>query len=109
MTEAERALWRMLRDRRMEGWRFRRQQPIDRYIVDFVCLEVRLIIEVDGGQHFESISAQERDFYLRSQHFHILRLWNTEIVGDRDGVYRKIMAALPRCAPSGAAPSSSSA
>jgi len=49
MTDAERALWRILRDRRMNGWRFRRQEPIDRYIVDFVSFEARLVIEVDGA------------------------------------------------------------
>ena len=53
MTDAERALWRILRQRQVEGKRFRRQVPIDCYIVDFACLEARLIIEVDGGQHFE--------------------------------------------------------
>ncbi len=109
MTDAERALWRLLRDRRLDGWRFRRQEPIDRYIVDFVCFEARLIIEVDGGQHFESKADKERDAYLQSQGFRVLRLWNTDVLANRDGVYRTIMTALTRCAPGGAAPSSSSA
>ena len=119
MTDAERAIWRLLRDRRIEGWRFRRQEPIGRYIVYFICFEVRLIIEVDGGQHFESKADEERDAYLRSQGFRVLRLWNTDVLARRDGVYRAIMTALARCAPSvrecghasagGAAPSSSSA
>ena len=52
MTDAERALWRLLRGRQLEGHRFRRQEPIDHYIVDFICFEGRLIIEVDGGQTF---------------------------------------------------------
>jgi very-short-patch-repair endonuclease len=109
MSDAERALWRLLRDRRMEGWRFRRQEPIDRYIVDFICFEARLIIEVDGGQHFESKADEERDAYLRSQGFHVLRFWNTDVLANRDGAYRTIMTALTRGAPDGAAPSSSSA
>src|SRR5688500_10407008 len=109
MTDAERALWRLLRDRRMNGWRFRRQEPIDRYIVDFVSFEARLVIEVDGGQHYESESDQRRDAYLQSQGFRVLRLWNTDVLANRDGVYRIIMTALARCAPPGAAPSSNSA
>ena len=109
MTDAERALWRLLRDRRMDGWRFRRQEPISRYIVDFVCFEARSIIEVDGGQHYESESDLVRDAYLKSQGFGVLRLWNTDVLANRDGVYRTIMSALTRCAPVGAAPSSNSA
>jgi very-short-patch-repair endonuclease len=69
MTDAERALWRVLRDRRMAGWRFRRQEPIDRYIVDFGCFEARLIIEVDGGQHFESKADEAPDTHLRCRAF----------------------------------------
>jgi very-short-patch-repair endonuclease len=109
MTDAERALWRLLRDRRMEGWRFSRQEPIDRYVVDFICFEARLIIEVDGGQHFESEADKKRDARLQSQGFHVLRLWNTGVLSNREGVHRMILEALARCAPSGAAPSSSSA
>ncbi|HET6621095.1 MAG TPA: endonuclease domain-containing protein [Dongiaceae bacterium] len=59
----------------MAGWRFRRQEPIDRYIVDFVCFEARLVLEVDGGQHFESEADKERDAHLRSQGFRVLRFW----------------------------------
>ena len=109
MTDAERALWRLLRDRRMKGWRFRRQQPIDRYIVDFVGFEARLVIEVDGGQHFESKADKERDTYFQSQGFRVLRFWNTDVLASPDGVHRLIEEALARCAPVGAAPSSSSA
>jgi very-short-patch-repair endonuclease len=109
MTDAERALWCLLRDRRMDGWRFRRQEPIDRYIVDFVCFEARLIIEVDGGQHFESKADEARDAHLRLQGFRVLRLWNTDVLANRDGVYRTIVTALTRYAPGGAAPSSSCA
>ena len=108
MTDTERALWRLLRDRRMAGWRFRRQEPIDHYIVDFVCFEARLIIEADGGQHFESEADRRRDAHLQSRGFRVLRLWNTDILTNREGVHRIIMEALARCAPGGAAPSPSS-
>jgi len=109
MTDAERALWRLLRDRRMEGWRFRRQEPLEGYIVDFICFEARLVIEVDGGQHAESESDKKRDAHLQSQGFHVLRLWNNDVLSNADGVYQTIMRALARSAPGGAAPSSSSA
>jgi very-short-patch-repair endonuclease len=108
MTDAEHALWRLLRDRRMEGWRFRRQEPIDRYIVDFICFEARLIIEVDGGQHSESESDKKRDAHLRSQGFCVLRFWNNDVLSNPDGVQQTLIKALARCAPGGAAPSSSS-
>ncbi|MEZ5833810.1 MAG: DUF559 domain-containing protein [Dongiaceae bacterium] len=109
MTDAERALWRLLRNRRLSGWRFRRQQPIDHHIVDFVCFEARLVVEADGGQHSESEADKERDAYLRSRGFRVLRLWNNDVLTNEDGVYQTITEALARCAPDGAAPSSSSA
>jgi very-short-patch-repair endonuclease len=109
MTDAERALWRLLRDRRFAGWRFRRQEPINRYIVDFICFEARLVIEVDGGQHAESKTDPARDADLTARGFHVLRLWNNDVLANPDGVYQTIQEALARCAPSGAAPSSSSA
>ncbi len=109
MTDAERALWRLLRDRRMAGWRFRRQEPIGRYIVDFICFEARLIIEVDGGQHFESESDKTRDVYLQSQHFRVLRFWNNDVLSNPGGVHQVIVEALARCAPGGAAPHPASA
>jgi len=119
MTDAERALWRLLRDRRFAGWRLPRQEPIDRYIVDFICFEARLVIEVDGGQHAESKSDLTRDADLRAQGFYVLRLWNNDVLANPDGVHRIIQEALARCAPpvrecghssaGGAAPSSSSA
>jgi very-short-patch-repair endonuclease len=68
-----------------------------------------LIVEVDGGQHFESATDKERDAFLESQGFRVLRFWNTDVLANRDGTYRTIVAALARCAPGGAAPSSSSA
>jgi very-short-patch-repair endonuclease len=109
MTDAERVLWRLLRDRRLAGWRFRRQEPIDHYVVDFMCFEARLIIEADGGQHFESQTDKTRDAYLQSKGFRVVRFWNNDVLSNREGVQRIILEALTRCAPGGAAPSSSSA
>jgi len=96
MTDAERALWRLLRQRQLRSLRFRRQVPIDHYIVDFACLEARLIIEADGGQHWESQSDQTRDAYLQSQGFRVLRLWNNDILANPDGVYHTIMETVDR-------------
>jgi very-short-patch-repair endonuclease len=109
MTDAERAVWRLLRDRRLEGWRFRRQVPVDRYIVDFICFEARLVIEVDGGQHADSESDKKRDAYLQSHGFRVLRFWNNDALANPDGVQQTILKAPPRCTPGGATPSSSSA
>jgi len=95
MTDAERALWRLLRARQLSGYKFRRQQPIDRYIVDFVCLAYRLIIEVDGGQHATNIAYDEpRIRYLESAGFQVLRFWNNEVLENSEGVCLKILEAL---------------
>ena len=77
-TEAEQRLWYHLRAHRFLGLKFRRKKPMGRYIVDFVCLEQRLIIELDGGQHVEQIASdQHRDAWLRSQGYTVLRFWKT--------------------------------
>lgn len=94
MTDAERALWRLLREKQLDGHRFRRQVPIDQYIADFACLEVRLIVEVDGGQHSESETDQRRTSYLQAQGFRVLRFWNNDVLGNREGVLRTISEAL---------------
>ena len=70
----------------MEGLKFRRQQPIDNYIVDFVCFENRIIIEVDGGQHSENAKDRERDSYLQQHEFNVLRFWNNEVLQNTNGV-----------------------
>jgi very-short-patch-repair endonuclease len=74
----------------MEGLRFRRQVPIDYYIVDFVCFEKRLIVEADGGQHNGSDADHIRDEYLKKQGFIILRFWNNDILLNVAGVLKKI-------------------
>lgn len=77
------------------GLKFKRQKPIGNYIVDFVCLEHRLIIELDGGQHAEQISYdQRRDAWLRGQGYRLMRFWNNEVMEQLDGVLEQIRLAL---------------
>jgi len=91
-TEAEKLLWTHLRLKQVEGLKFRRQQTIDNYIVDFVCFEKRLVIEVDGGQHsIDKEKDNERDRYLREQGFKVLRFWNNEVLQNIRGVLEVIM------------------
>jgi very-short-patch-repair endonuclease len=104
MTDAERDLWRVLRN--CAGYRFRRQEPIDCYIVAFVCFKARLVIEVDGGQHAESEADKKRDAYLQAQGFRVLRFWNNDVMSNFDAVHGAILSALS--APAARAPSSSS-
>jgi very-short-patch-repair endonuclease len=93
-TPAERRLWAMLRDRRMPEAKFRRQHVIPPYIVDLACLERSLIIEVDGGQHADSISDRQRDAYLRRRGFRVLRFWNNDVLENSSGVFEMICATL---------------
>ncbi|RVT40770.1 endonuclease domain-containing protein [Sphingobium algorifonticola] len=93
-TEAERKLWMLLRGKRLGGFKFKRQQPITPYIIDFVCFEYRLIVEVDGSQHADNAYDTKRDDWLKSQGFKILRLWNNDIMNDEEGVLAAIMVAL---------------
>jgi len=93
-TPAEQRLWRILRAKRLANYKFKRQLPIDHYIVDFCCLRGRLIVEADGGQHAESVADQRRDAYLRSQGFRILRFWNNDIFTNEEGVLTSILNVL---------------
>ena len=92
-TEAEKYLWYLLRDKNL-GVKFRRQAVIGHYIVDFVCFENKIIIEVDGGQHGENQGDNVRDQWLKGQGFDILRFWNNEVLENRDGVLQKIIERL---------------
>jgi very-short-patch-repair endonuclease len=92
-TEAERRLWSKLRLKQIGGHRFRRQVAIGPYIVDFVCLSRRLIIEVDGGQHSEDV-AQDRARTAWLERLHVLRFWNNEVLGNIEGVYDVIVGHL---------------
>ena len=90
-TEAERKLWSYLRRKQLHGSRFRRQRPIGPYIVDFVCLERSLIIEVDGGQHAEQIAKDEaRARFLEQEGFRVMRFWNNDVLANIDGVLQAI-------------------
>ena len=92
-TDAERKLWSVLRGRQLNGFKFRKQVEIDGYIVDFLCLEKRPIIEVDGGQHSPERDAR-RTAYLESQDFRIIRFWNNDVLQNLEGVWTTIEAAL---------------
>ena len=94
MTDAERVLWRHLRAHRLNGHKFRRQHPIGPYIVDFVNVSAKLIIEADGGQHNERAHDVERDAWLKSQGFRILRFWNNEILTETESVLTTILKAI---------------
>ena len=87
MTEAEKLIWSKLRDRRFQGIKFKRQKPIAGYIVDFVALDLKLIVEVDGGQHAEH-SAEDaiRTQRLEESGYHVVRFWNHDVLGNIEGV-----------------------
>jgi very-short-patch-repair endonuclease len=94
MTEAEKRIWYLLRRRQFGGLNFRRQAPIDPYIVDFACLSIRLVIELDGGQHDANAEQDaRRTAWLESQGYRVLRFWNNEVFENLDGVLHMISAA----------------
>lgn len=94
-TEAERYLWSRLKQSQMCDCKFRRQQPLGKYIVDFVCFEKNLVIEIDGGQHTDNETYDHaRDDWLGSQGFTVLRFWNNDVLGNLDGVADAIMEEL---------------
>ena len=91
MTEAEKYLWYTLRSKNINGLKFRRQQPIGSYIVDFACLEKKLVFEVDGGQHDANKEMDlVRDEWLASEGYKVLRFWNNEVMENREGAVEKI-------------------
>lgn len=96
-TDAERILWRELRSRQLYGCKFRRQQPLGEFFVDFVCLEKRLVIELDGGQHNEPEQANydaDRTHWLTENGFHVLRFWDHEVLKELDAVKEAIAEAV---------------
>jgi len=99
MTDAEKLLWHHLRAHRLCDQKFRRQQPIGPYIVDFVHFGARLIIEADGGQHNGSAGDARRDAWLKRQGFTVLRFWNDEILQNTEAVLEAILDALGKNAP----------
>lgn len=90
-TEAEKLLWRRLRDRQLEGFKFRRQRPIGKYIVDLVCIEQKVVVEADGSQHYHSEDDKIRDEYLKEQGYTVLRFWNSDILRNIDRVIQRIL------------------
>jgi very-short-patch-repair endonuclease len=94
-TDAEQHLWVRLRRRQLDGCRFRRQAPIGPFIVDFVCLERHLIVELDGGQHADQqTSDARRTRFLEIEGYHLIRFWNHEVLRDTDAVVERILATL---------------
>jgi very-short-patch-repair endonuclease len=90
-TDVERLLWKHLRNRQLHNHKFRRQLPIEPYIADFVCLELKLIIELDGGQHADQIAYDEqRRIALEQRGFKVLRFWNNEVIENLSGVLEAI-------------------
>ena len=93
-TECEKRLWAALRNRQLDGFKFRRQATVGPYVVDLLCAEHRLIIEVDGGQHSEEADLP-RTRFLEGQGYSMIRFWNHEVVENLDGVLASIRQALP--------------
>ena len=94
-TDAERKLWSMLRNRQLGGRKFRRQVPIDRYFVDFACVEAKLVVELDGGQHADQIAYDaERTQVIEMCGWRVIRFWNHDVLRESEGVADAILAAL---------------
>jgi very-short-patch-repair endonuclease len=98
-TNAELRLWNRLRARALDGHKFVRQEPIGRYVVDFLCREKRLVIEVDGGQHADNAHDVERGRWLRGHNYRVLRFWNNDVMSNMNGVLETIADALQTEAP----------
>lgn len=95
LTDAEKKLWQLLRDRRLEGWKFRRQVPLGPYIVDFYCSKSKLIVEADGGQHADSAGDEIRTRWLNQNGYRVKRYWNNDVLENPEGVIIDLLANLP--------------
>ncbi len=93
-TDVERRLWHKLRDRRLGGYKFVRQLPVGPFFADFGCRESKLLIEVDGSQHADSLRDVSRDNFLVAEGYRVLRFWNAEVLKNMTGVCETIVAAL---------------
>jgi very-short-patch-repair endonuclease len=93
-TSAELRLWNRLRSRALDGHKFVRQEPLGKYVVDFVCREQRLVIELDGGQHADNAHDVERDRWLHAHNYRVLRFWNNDVMSNMNGVLETIASAL---------------
>jgi very-short-patch-repair endonuclease len=99
MSDEERILWMLLRDRRFQGFKFRRQAPLGDYVVDFVCFDRKLIVELDGSQHAKPEQAAfdaERSAVVEAAGFRVLRIWTSDLFKEREGVFETILNALHR-------------
>ena len=95
-TDAEQMLWARLRNRQLDGWKFRRQVPLGKFVVDFVCYDEKLVVELDGGQHGENPDDDAtRTAWLEARGFRVLRFWNHEVLENLEGVLTIIAKALP--------------
>ena len=95
MTDAERLLWRHLRNRELDSWKFRRPYPVGSFIVDFICLEKNLVIEVDGGPYAENEEQDiQRAAYLNRMGYRVFRFWNNQVMQETEGVLEAILAIL---------------
>jgi very-short-patch-repair endonuclease len=93
-TDAELAMWRLLRDRRLQRYKFRRQVPFQKFILDFVCFEKRMVVEIDGSQHASSVRDAARDPILIAEGFQIERYWNNDVLLQPSAVLEDIFAKL---------------
>ena len=105
MTDAERLLWKWLRGCQVKGYKFRRQHPFNDFILDFVCLEAKLVIEIDGGQHNGSAQDVVRDQVLKNAGFRVMRFWNNQVLNEIEPVVESIWLELERLNPSPPQPS----
>ena len=93
-TRSELFLWNKIRARQLGGLKFVRQEPVGRYVVDFICRDRRVIVEVDGGQHATSESDHVRDQWLRHHNYRVLRFWNNDVLQNTEGVLETILDTL---------------
>ena len=96
-TDAEKKFWWQVRDRRLAGYKFKRQFLIGRYIVDFVCLDRGLVVELDGGQHAQQTAYdKEREAFLRTRGFRVIRFWNYDVLTNMDGIVESVLRELKK-------------
>ena len=93
-TSAESVMWQLLRDRRLSTVKFRRQVPFQTYILDFVCFERRVVVEIDGSQHADSKRDERRDAVLAREGFQVIRYWNNDVLRRRRSVLEDLLAKL---------------
>jgi len=94
LTDAELRLWLLLRDRRLAGYRFRRQHPVGDFIVDFACTKHHLVVEADGGQHADSEADARRTKILEEEGWRVIRFWNNDVLANTEGVVETILRVL---------------